>query len=321
MTHDSRLSVHLPRGVTLRDPLLLSSGCWEFADLLHQRIPDPRSYGGVITKAVTPEERAGNPGVRILPAGSGWMNSVGLKNPGIEKFCAEQLPKLLELGVGFFVNVAGHTEEDFAQLIAQVEEAAAQLGDSTKAAEGAGLLGFELNLSCPNVEGGLFATDLRTLERIIPQSRRATERLLVSKLSPDVTDIVSFARASQESGADAVTISNTYSGVTIDTATRQSRFARPSAGYSGAAVLPLALCRIWKVHRQLPELPIFGSGGITDADSVVQHLLAGASVLLLGSGLFKNKNLALEIQAGLREYLDEHDEPNLAGIVGTFQDS
>jgi dihydroorotate dehydrogenase (NAD+) catalytic subunit len=320
MTHDPRLSVKLPRGVTLRDPLLLSSGCWEFAELLRPGRPDPRTFGGVITKAVTPEERAGNPGVRILPTPTGYLNSVGLKNPGIDKFCAEQLPVLLELGVGFFVNVAGHTEADFAMLIARVEERAAQLGDSTRAAEGAGLLGFELNLSCPNVDGGMFANDIRTFEQIIPASRKATDRLLIAKLSPDVTDIVVFARTSRELGADAVTVSNTYSGMWIDTITRKSKFARPSAGYSGAAVLPVALYRVWKVHRQFPDLPIFGSGGITDTDSAVQHLLAGSSVLELGSVLFRNANAPQEIQAGLSKYLDEHNVGSLSELVGAFEE-
>ncbi|MDQ3022961.1 MAG: dihydroorotate dehydrogenase [bacterium] len=319
MSYDARLSVSLPRGVTLRDPLLMSSGCWEFADLLRGKF-DPLAFGGVVTKAVTPEERAGNSGVRIWPQRDGWLNSVGLKNPGVAKFSAEQLPKLLELGVGFFVNIAGFELDDFPELIGAVEQRVGELGASEQADEGVGLLGFELNLSCPNVSHGTkFATHLPLLLETVAASRAASARLLVAKLSPNVTDIVPFAAAAQQAGADAVTIANTYNGVSIDVKTAASRFARPSAGYSGAAVLPLTLYHIWQCNCALPGLPIFGSGGIHDVDSAVQHLLAGATVLQIGSALFKNPNAPLEIQAGLSAYLDEHGHSGISEIVGAFK--
>jgi dihydroorotate dehydrogenase (NAD+) catalytic subunit len=134
-----------------------------------------------------------------------------------------------------------------------------------------------------------------------------------------VTEITEFAQAAQDSGADAVTIANTWNGVTIDAATCKSRFARPSAGYSGSAVLPLAVHQVWKVRSAIPGLPIFGSGGIADSDSAIQHLLAGATVLEVGSALFKNPNAPLEIQAGLRSYLQEQGAAILEEIIGTFQ--
>jgi len=320
MSPDRRLQVTLPRGVVLRDPLLLASGCWEFSELLRPGKADPRQFGGVVTKAVTPEERAGNPGIRIQQVGPGWMNSVGLKNPGIEKWSAEQLPKLLELGLGFFVNIAGHTLADFVTLVWSVEERLAELAAKDTANKGTGMLGYELNLSCPNVDGGtLFATDLCVLQEVVLQTRRKTERLLVAKLSPNVTDITMFAAAAELAGADAVTIANTYNGVAIDTATRQSRFARPSAGTSGAPVLPLTLYHIWQCHCALPQLPIFGSGGIADADSALQHLMAGASVLEIGSALFKNPQAPHEIQAGLIDYLDRNRIGRIVDLVGTFE--
>jgi dihydroorotate dehydrogenase (NAD+) catalytic subunit len=318
MTQDPRLITSLPRGITLRDPLLMSSGCWEFSELLRPGKPDPRTFGGAITKAVTPEERPGNPGLRIMQTEVGWLNSVGLKNPGIDRFNAEQLPKLLELGIGFFVNIAGHCEGDFAELISRIEERLAELNAPDTAGEGIGMLGYEINLSCPNVDGANIATVAHLVEQTVTQCRATTQRFITAKLSPNVTDIVEFARAARESGADAVTIANTYNGVSIDTATRASRFARPRAGYSGAAVLPLTLYHIWNCHRALPELPIFGSGGITDADSAIQHMLAGATVLEMGSGLFRNPQLPQQIQAGLTKYLDEIGVSDLASLVGLY---
>jgi dihydroorotate dehydrogenase (NAD+) catalytic subunit len=318
---DARLEVRLPRGVKLRDPLLLSSGCWEFAELLRPGKPDPRVFGGVITKAVTPLEREGNPGTRIWPQGSGWLNSVGLKNPGIEKFCATQLPQLLELELGFFVNIAGFEVEDFPRLISEVEVCAAVVGGSNRAGEGVGLLGYELNLSCPNVgHGVMFAHDPQLIEEIVGACRDATARLVTAKLSPNVHGIATYAHAAADSGADAVTVANTYNGVSIDVATRRSRFHRPSAGYSGAAVLPLTLYHIRQVRAALPELPIFGSGGIHDLDSALQHLLAGATVLQLGSALFKQPQLPLELQAGLSAYLDESGFGTLSEVVGEFEE-
>ena len=319
MIPDRRLEVRLPRGVILRDPLLMSSGCWEFSELLRPGKSDPREFGGAVTKAVTPEERPGNPGIRIQQVGPSWMNSVGLKNPGIEKFNAEQLPKLLELGIGFFVNIAGHGIGEFAELVDRVEDRLVQLDEKPDAGSGQGMLGFEINLSCPNVDGANIATDQSLVEQTVRSCRSRTERFITAKLSPNVTHIAPFAKAAEACGADAVTIANTYNGVAIDVAARRSRFARPSAGTSGAPVLPLTLYHIWQCRKSLPELPIFGSGGITDTDSALQHLMAGASVLEIGSALFKSPRAPHEIQAGLMEYVDANGIKSISEIVGSFE--
>jgi dihydroorotate dehydrogenase (NAD+) catalytic subunit len=319
VNHGPRLTIDLPRGLVLRDPLLMSSGCWEFSELRRSKF-EPHDFGGVITQAVTPEERAGNPGIRIQQVGPNWMNSVGLKNPGVEKFCAEQLPKLLEMGIGFFVNVAGHGVIEFAKLVQRIELVLAELNDPSDVGKGQGMLGYEVNLSCPNVDGANIATDESLVEQTVGGCRKATERFLTAKLSPNVTSTALFAKVAQEAGADAVTIANTYNGVAIDTTTRRSRFARPSAGTSGAPVLPLTLYHIWQCHKALPDLAIFGSGGITDTDSALQHLMAGARVLEIGSALFKNPQAPHEIKAGLIEYMDAHDIKSIGEIVGSFQD-
>jgi dihydroorotate dehydrogenase (NAD+) catalytic subunit len=319
--HDHRLQTRLPRGVVLRDPLLLASGCCGYGED-YAAIADPCKFGGVITKAVSLEARLGNSGVRLRETPAGLLNCIGLQNPGIESLTSEVLPRLIEAGFGFIVNVVGNTSLDFAQLVRVVDDWHSNSGLSGREWEGSGLLGYELDLSCPNVEKGTqFATDEPLLRETVQLCRAETGRLLIAKLSPNVTDIRSFAAASQESGADAVTISNTLSGISIDVRSRRSHLGRPSAGLSGAAIRPAVLYHVWRCHKALPELPIIASGGIMDTDSALQFMLAGATALQLGTGLFVNPALPIEIQSGLSAYLDSVSEESLVEIVGKFDDS
>ncbi|MCC7478582.1 hypothetical protein IT575_09010 [bacterium] len=313
------LEVKLPRGTFLRDPLVLSSGCWAFPDKAG-RLTDLKTIGGAVTKGLTPQARPGNPGKRLLQLPTGWMNSNGLQNPGLEAFTEEVLPQLFEAGFGFFVNVVGETVEEYAELVRRVDSAAARLAPADTAGQGHGLLGFEINMSCPNVKhGAKFATDPGLLGETIAACRAQTQRLMSAKLSPNVTEMRVYAEAAARAGADAVTISNTWNSVFIDTKTRQSYFHRPSAGMSGAAVRPIVLYHVWKTHQALPELPIFASGGVVDSDSAIQYLLAGASVVQIGSGLFSDPQLPAKVQAGLIEYLEEQGESSVADIVGTYK--
>ena len=319
------LSVTLPRGVVLRDPLLLASGCCGYGEE-YAEIIDPCTFGGVVTKAVSLEPRAGNAPPRLRETPAGLLNCIGLQNPGVEKFVHEVLQRLVWGGYAFVINVVGHSPIEFAAVISALEAAFATTAVNTAiAVDGTGarggFAGYELDLSCPNVDSGTqFATDEALLRETVAGARAATEVLLIAKLSPNVTDIVPFARAAMESGADAVTIANTWNGVSIDTTTRRSHLTRPSAGLSGAAIRPATLYHVWRCHRALPQLPIFGCGGITDTDSAIQYLLAGASALQLGTGMFTHPACVAEIQHGLREYLEQQGETQLQAIVGTFRD-
>lgn len=313
------LLTRLPRGVVLRDPLMLSSGCWNLDDRRPGAV-ELTSLGAVVSKGLTREARSGNPGKRLLQLPTGWMNSNGLQNPGLEGFNAEVLPRLIESGAGFLVNIVGESVEEYAALISEVESAYAALGAPAEPGAGRGLLGFELNLSCPNVKlDNRFATDPGLLRETVGAARERTGRLISTKLSPNVTDLVPFAAAAQAGGSDTVTIANTFHGVFIETPSARSYFHRPSAGVSGPGTRPLVLYHIWRCHQALPELPILGSGGIVDLDSALQHLLAGASALQLGSGLFSNPALPRELQKGLTAFLSERGESELTAIVGTFK--
>jgi dihydroorotate dehydrogenase (NAD+) catalytic subunit len=317
---DPRLRTVLPRGVVLRDPLLLASGCCGYGEE-YAEIADPRTFGGVITKAVSLEPRLGNSGARLRETPAGLLNCIGLQNPGIDKFTAEVIPRLLEAGFGFVVNVVGNTAADFAALVERVETCMADLRAPDTAGEGHGLLGYELDLSCPNVEKGtMFATDEPLLRETVAGCRSVTPRLLVPKLSPNVTDIRTFASAAQEAGADAVTISNTLNGISIDIRTRRSHLGRPSAGLSGAAIRPAVLYHVWRCHRSLPELPILASGGIMDLDSALQFVIAGATALQLGTGLFVNPKLPAELATQLATFMDEVGAAGLHELIGTYKD-
>jgi dihydroorotate dehydrogenase (NAD+) catalytic subunit len=317
------LLVRLPRGSVLRDPVMLASGCCGYGEE-YSDVVDPASIGGVITKAVSPEPRLGNHLPRLRETPAGLLNCIGLQNPGVEKFVSEIMPRLSSQGITFIVNAVGKRCEDFAEVVERVERgreaAAARLPAGAGDGVTLGFAGYELDLSCPNVESGtMFATDCAVLARTVELCRAQTEALIVAKLSPNVTDIVLFARQAQDAGADAVTVSNTLNGISIDIRTRKSHLSRPSAGLSGGAIRPAVLYHVWRCRSALPNLPILGSGGITDVDSAVQFLLAGADVLQLGTGMFVNPKLPREVQTGLSAYLLEQGEDEVAAIVGTYK--
>lgn len=310
---DTRLVTQLPREIVLSDPLLLASGCCGYGEE-YAAIVDPCTIGAIITKAVSLESRAGNPPPRLRETPAGLLNCIGLQNPGVESFIADTLQRLVGGGFRFIVNVVGHSSQEFVSVVREIEVAIGAGGSG-------GFAGYELDLSCPNVDSGtLFATDEALLRETVAAARAVTGALLIAKLSPNVTDIVPFAAAAQASGADAVTIANTWNGVSIDIHTRRSHLVRPSAGLSGPAIRPASLYHVWRCHRALPGLPILGCGGIVDLDSAVQYLLAGATALQIGTGLFLHPACVNEIKAGLAQYLDQQHEPDLAAIRGTYRD-
>lgn len=311
---NNRLLTKLPRSVELKDPILLASGCCGYG-LEYSEIFDPSTIGGVVTKAVSFDPRPGNPTPRLVETPAGLMNCIGLQNPGIKEFCANILPEITDAGFSYLVNVVGHTPEEFAQVIGYLEQQA-----NWGAEEHPGFCGYELDLSCPNVESGtLFATDLGLLGQTVGLCRNETEALLVAKLSPNVGDIVPFAQQAQAAGADAVTIANTFNAVSINIASRKSNLSRPSAGLSGPAIRAATLYHVWRCHTEVPDLAILASGGITDSDSAIQYLLAGATALQIGTGLFLDPRSPLAIQQGLIEYIEKQGEESVQAIIGTYK--
>ncbi|MDP6418382.1 MAG: dihydroorotate dehydrogenase [Candidatus Krumholzibacteria bacterium] len=269
-------------GLKLRNPLIAASGCFGYG-LDYDPLLPPETFGAIVTKTITPMLRAGNPVPRIRETASGILNSIGLENVGLERFLSDKLPALMERDLTLVVSISAGTVGEFADM-------AERLAKENQVAA------LELNLSCPNVaaHGRNFATDPEQVSEICRAVRPVFEGPVWVKLTPNVTDIVSVARAAEESGADAVTAINTLLGMDIDLATGKSPFANGVAGLSGPAILPVALAAVWRI-RQALEIPVIGVGGIATSEDVRKFLHAGASAVQLGSSIFMDPRTPFRI--------------------------
>jgi dihydroorotate dehydrogenase (NAD+) catalytic subunit len=292
----------------LRNPVMTASGtCGSGLELLPYA--DLGRLGAVVGKTVTREPRAGNAPPRTFETASGMLNSIGLQNPGIERFVAEVLPQVAAAGYPFVANVAGETPEDFADLAARIDAAAARHP----------VAGVEANLSCPNVAGGLdFSTDPSLAARVVAAMRRATRLPLLAKLSPNVTDVRPLARACEEAGADAVTLVNTYLGAAVDWRRRRPVFGRVMAGLSGPAIKPLALYQVWRASSAV-RIPVVGIGGIETAEDALEFLCAGARAVQVGTALFRSPTAANDLLDGMERLLAEQGVADVADLVGTLE--
>lgn len=303
---DPRLTVDLC-GVQLRTPILTASGTCgygpEYADVL-----DYQRLGGFTTKSVTLHERAGNNPERIVEVRAGILNAIGLANVGIDRFLTEKLPFIRSMPTPVFVNVAGHSLEDYVRV-----------ADALDRAEG--LAGIELNVSCPNVSDGLmFGTDARLLRELVAAVRGVMRRgKLIVKLTPNVTDICELARAAIDGGADALSMINTYVGMAIDTNTWRPMLANVSGGLSGPSIRPLALYLIHRVYRGVARdarIPIIGMGGIQSTRDAIEFLLVGASAVAVGTALFVDPTLPVKIADGLSAYLESKKLKSVSELIG-----
>jgi dihydroorotate dehydrogenase (NAD+) catalytic subunit len=300
----SRVDLSVRTGpVTFANPIFTASGTWgyglDFLDLV-----DPAELGGVVTKTITVEPRAGNPQPRVRELPHGMLNSIGLENVGLAAFVREKLPQLRERRVRVIVSLAGREEVEFATMIRELSRHG-------------GWDAVELNLSCPNVaHGGLdFGTDRDCVARITQLSRTAlpTDKALWVKLTPNVTSIAQLAQAAERAGADAVTCINTVLGLAVDLKERRPVFPRGTAGYSGPAILPIALAKVWEV-AQAVSLPIIGVGGITCVDDVLSFLVVGASGVQVGTQLFAEPDLGNRLVGELAAAFSGHGASSVAAM-------
>ncbi|MBA4063743.1 MAG: dihydroorotate dehydrogenase [Isosphaera sp.] len=300
------LSVTLGR-LTLRNPVLVASGTFGYAREMAPFVDFAR-LGGVIPKTVTAAPRAGNPPPRTVETASGMLNAIGLDNDGLEHFLAHHLPYLRTLPTAVVGNVAGKSEDEFVAMAGRVREA------------GAGLAALELNLSCPNVSGGLdFATDPDVTRRIVRRCRDACPDLpLVAKLTPNVTDITAIARAAADGGADAVSAVNTFVGMAVDWRRRRPILGNVTGGLSGPAVKPLALRAVWRIAK-LGAVPVVAVGGIATLDDVMEFLVAGASAVQIGTANFYDPTASVRVVDGLPGALAALGADRVADVVGTLR--
>jgi dihydroorotate dehydrogenase (NAD+) catalytic subunit len=297
------LSVTLGR-LHLKNPVLVASGTFGYAREM-AGIVDFARLGGVIPKTVTRQPRAGNPPPRTVETPSGMLNAIGLDNDGIEHFIEHHLPYLRTLPTAVIANIAGKNENEFVEM-------AAHIGKET------GLAGLELNLSCPNVAGGVdFATDPGVTRRVVERVRRVCPLPLIAKLTPNVTDIVPIARAAAEGGADAVSLVNTFIGMAVDWRKRRPVLGNVTGGLSGPAIKPLALRLVWQVARNV-SVPVIGIGGITSVGDVMEFLAAGARAVQIGTANFFDPTVSARIVDQLSETLAQVGAGSVSEVVGTL---
>jgi dihydroorotate dehydrogenase (NAD+) catalytic subunit len=298
-------------GVRLANPVFTASGTCGYADELGDYM-DMNCLGGFITKSITLEPRKGHPTPRIVETDAGMLNAIGLANVGLGKFIEEKLPILEKMSAAVFVNVAGETISEYVRV---TERLASQQA----------IAGFELNISCPNVErGGItFGTQPEIVTEITSAVRQAAgEKILMVKLSPCITDISVIARAAVEAGANALSLINTFTAMVVDIETRRPILANRTGGLSGPAIKPIAVCLVNKVYRDVAKergIPILGMGGIRTASDAMEFIIAGASAVAVGTANFIDPGCAARIIEGIKRYCGRHNIANIKELVGSLE--
>src|SRR6266487_4825798 len=290
--------------LTLRNPLIAASGCFgygvEYADVV-----DLSSLGGIVVKGLFLKEREGHPAPRIVETPAGMLNAIGLQGIGVRRFVDEKLPELRARRATVFVNVCGTTLDEYV-------EVSRILSDSE------GVAAIELNISCPNIkEGGIqFGCSLNGTYDVVSAVRKVTALPVIPKLTPNVTDVASFARAAEDAGADAVSLVNTFLAMVIDVETRRPKLSNIVGGLSGPAIRPIAVRMVYEC-RQAISIPVIGMGGITSASDVLEFIIAGAAAVQVGTANFVDPLIWPKLLDGLRDYLERHQILRISDLVGT----
>ena len=290
--------------ITLKNPIVTGSGTFGFGPEM-AGIVDLNALGAVVVKSTSLEPRLGNPTPRIVETPSGILNAIGLQNSGIDNFLSEKLPFLRRYDVPIIVNLVGYEVADYVSLAEKITAAG-------------GVHALEINISCPNVSHGCdFAVNPALTAELIGEIRKVTDLTLITKLSPNVTDLVPIARAAVDAGSDALSLINTLLGTAIDIKKRKFRLANITGGLSGPAIKPVALRCVWQVHRALPHVPLIGMGGITSVTDAIEFLLAGATAVAVGTATFVNPTATTDMVTGLERYLEENGIEDVNELIGT----
>ncbi len=291
----------------MRNPVMTASGTFGYG-LEFEDFVDLSELGGIVVKGTTLKPREGNPYPRMAETASGMLNCVGLQNKGVDYFCEYIYPKVRDLQTNVIVNVSGSSIEDYVECARRIGELEA-------------IPAIELNISCPNVrQGGMaFGVTCDGAASVTRAVRQAYPKTLIVKLSPNVTDIASIARAVEAEGADAVSLINTLMGMAIDAEKRKKVLSIGTGGLSGPAVKPVALRMVYQVAKAV-EIPVVGLGGIMSATDAIEFLLAGASVVEVGTANFIDPSVSIKIVRGINEYLARHGFSSVQEIIGELED-
>ena len=292
------------KDIEFSSPLLTASGTYGYGHEVRD-MADVNQWGGIITKSVTRHPREGNPPPRITETRSGMLNSIGLANLGVEKYCNEIIPLLNKLQTKVIINIAGSAMKDYLETMEMLES------------KNGKHVGYEINISCPNVkEGGIeFGVNCEMTEQLTIEMRKRTDKLIIMKLSPNVTRIEDIAQAAESGGADAVSAINTVVGMAIDLKTRKPKLNTTFGGLSGPAIKPIAIANVHKVFKAV-NIPIIGIGGIATAKDVVEFLLAGATMVQIGTMNYQNPNLGVQLKKELSEYYSQNGIEKTEDLIG-----
>ncbi|MDD2433456.1 MAG: dihydroorotate dehydrogenase [Clostridia bacterium] len=296
------LSVEIA-GIKMKNPVMTASGTFSFGEA-YTDFFSPACLGALVVTCVTLEPRAGNPSPRLVETPAGLLNSIGLENPGADVVLEKLLPPLEQYDVPIIVNIAGNTLEEYGQV-------AAKLSTSTV------VKGLEVNISCPNVrEGGLaFGSQPEMAAQVIKMVKANTDLPVIAKLSPNVTDIGTIAKAVEEAGADALSLINTLLGMAIDIHKKRPVLANVVGGLSGPAIKPVGVRMVWQVAEQV-QIPLIGMGGIMNTADALEYIMAGATAVAVGTGQFVNPRCCIEIIEGLEEFCREQGIEKITELKG-----
>ena len=299
-------------GLALRSPIVLLSGCVGFGDE-YSRVEgfSSKSIGGAVLKGTTLEPRLGNSPHRVAETPSGMLNSIGLQNPGVDEVVDNILPSLEPLETHYFANVSGSTVEEYVAV--------------TKKFNRSSVSGIELNISCPNVKrGGMeFGNDPEMSARVVEACKKVTKKPLITKLSPNQTEIQKNASDCIEAGTDGLSVINTISGMAIDIQSQSPVLGNDVGGLSGPAIKPIALLKVREVYEVAKKhgVPIMGQGGISNTSDAIEFILAGSSTIGVGTALFFDPLVCEKINLGISKYLDENGLPSVASLVGLLKEN
>ena len=297
----------IPLGpLTLQTPFIAASGTFGYGSE-YSPLVDLRNLGAVVTKSLSVKPREGNPTPRIWETPAGMLNAIGLENCGLESFIDHRVPELAELPTNVLVNVVGNSIEEYGEICARL--------DAIDEVDG-----FEINISCPNVKHGCaFASDPSDCERLIRALRPLTGKLLMIKLSPNVTDIAAVARAAVEGGADALSLINTALGMAVDTRTRKPQIANVTGGLSGPAVRPIAVRCVYQVAKACPKTPIVGLGGIRTLNDALEFMIVGARAVQIGTTNYFDPDFLNRLPGEMNTWLDKEKLTTPLELVGTIK--
>jgi len=293
--------------VDFKNPIFVASGTYGYGTEVSE-LADITVLGAIVTKSVTRYPREGNPPPRIVETPSGMLNSIGLANIGVEAYIKKMIPLYEELKTPIIMNIAGSTEDEYCKILELTELVSSNI------------VGYEINISCPNVNvGGMeFGVDCDLTEQLTTRLRKLTDRLLIMKLSPNVTDIAAIGVAAEKGGADALSAINTLVGMSINTTNKKSNIHYGYGGLSGPAIKPVGLACVHKIYQAV-DIPLIGIGGITSADDVLEYVLAGAAAVEVGTANYRDPNVGNSIIVELDTLLDQNDIGSVPELVGKVE--